>query len=239
MTENKYKDATWNGNSFWHGTSSIFLESIRNTGLGTINTAKDFKLLDMLSYLYTEIRSNNISHPVLDINRASIDAAIAQENLNHDGLLLNFKHEGTYISASQLRAAYYACLNMVRSEILEKCLILLSILIDAGKEPDIPKELDVFGVRKHLNQHAKPIMIKITGITDENLVLENGGNAIEILGEMREIFPGLPIAQQFERLQFCNFRLLNPVPVSNLRFYEADFQGHPKNRNFQYYLSRI
>lgn len=237
--ENNYRDATWNGESFWHGTSSIFLDSIRDSGLGTINPARDFKLLDVLTYLYNEISRNNIAHPVLDINKASIEAAIAQRDLNHEGTLLNFKHEGVYVSASPLRAAFYACLNLVGSEILEKCMILLSILIDAGKEPDIPKDLDVFGVRKHLNQYAKPIMIEIRGVFDENLVLENGENAKGLLGEMREIFPDLLISQQFERLQFCNFRLLNPVPVSNLRFYEADFEGHPKNGNFQYYLSRI
>jgi len=239
MLTEKYKHATWNGSSFWHGTSSIFLDSIRSKGLGAINPATDYKLLDVLSFLYDEIIKHQITHPVFLTNKSSIEAAIAQGTLELDGMLLNFKHDGIYMSASPIKAAYYACLNLVGSEILEKCLILLSVLMDAGKEPEIPVELDVFGVRKHLNQRAKPIMIEITEITDDQLLLENGDDPTALLREMRETFPNQPIAQQFERLQFCNFKLLNPVPASKLRFYEADFEGDPKTRNFQYYLSRI
>lgn len=234
-----YKDITWNGNSFWHGTSTIFLNSIRETGLGAINPGTDLKLLDVLQFLYAHIRSLGIFHPVLDINRASIEAAIAQSDMNHQGLILNFRHLGVYIAASPLRAAYYACLNKAGSELLEKCLILLSILRDAGMEPEIPSELDVFGVRKYLSIQAKPVMIEITGVADSDLVLENGSDASDVMKELREIFPQLPVDQQFEKLQFCNFRLLKPIPAAALRFYEVDFEGHPSNRNFQYYLSRI
>jgi hypothetical protein len=234
-----YKDISWNGSSFWHGTSTIFLNSIRETGLGAINPSTDLKLLNVLKFLYTQVRMQNIFHPVLEINRASIEAAIAQSDMDHQGMSLNYRHEGIYIAASPIRAAYYACLNKVGSEILEKCLILLSILIDAKKEPEIPSELNAFGIRQYLSISAKPIMIEITNVADENLVLENGNDASETLKELREIFPHLPIAQQFEKLQFCNFRLLKPVPTAMLRFYEVDFEGHPKSRNFQYYLSRI
>ncbi|GAA4204003.1 hypothetical protein GCM10022289_21130 [Pedobacter jeongneungensis] len=239
MLEDKYRDATWNGSSFWHGTSSIFLDSIRNTGLGAINPATDYKLLDVLGFLYDEIIRNGITHPVFLTNKSSIEAAIAQGTLELNGMLLNFKHDGVYVSASPIKAAYYACLNLVGSEILEKCLILLSVLIDGGKEPKIPDELDVFGVRKYLDKKPTPIMIEITEITDDKLLLENGADPSALLKEMREMFPNLPIAQQFERLQFCNFKLLNPIPRTKLRFYEVDFEGDPKTRNFQYYLSRI
>jgi len=80
-----YKDVSWNGSSFWHGTSTIFLDSIRKTGLGTISPAKDYKLLAMLTFLYQHIQQRNIWHPVLDINRASIEAAIAQSDMLYEG----------------------------------------------------------------------------------------------------------------------------------------------------------
>ena len=111
--------------------------------------------------------------------------------------------------------------------------------IDAIKEPEIPTELNVFDVRQYLSIPAKPIMIEITEISDIDLLMEDGLDATHRLHELRNIFPSLPLAKQFEKLQFCNFRLLKPVPVNSLRFYEVDYEGHPKQRNFQYYLTRI
>jgi hypothetical protein len=234
-----YKDAAWNGSSYWHGTSTIFLDSIRSTGLGTVSAVQDLRLLDLLRYLYGEIERQDIWHPVLDVNHNSIKAAMAQTDMEYQGKILNYRHDGAYVSASALRAAIYACLNKVGSELLEKCLILLSVLISEGEEPSIPVDLNILNVRQFLETPAKPIMIEVRILPDEDMVLENGESAERTLYEMRTIFPKLPISQQFERLQFLNFRLLKPVPAENLRFYEVDFESRPSERDFQYYLSRI
>jgi hypothetical protein len=59
------------------------------------------------------------------------------------------------------------------------------------------------------------------------------------LSDLRDVFPKLPIAQQFEKLQFYNFRLLKPVPAELLHLYEVDFEGSLQTRDFQFYLTRI
>ncbi|MDN3550501.1 hypothetical protein [Mucilaginibacter aquaedulcis] len=234
-----YKDVSWNGSSFWHGTSTIFLDSIRKTGLGTISPAKDYKLLAMLTFLYQHIQQQNIWHPILDINRTSIEAAIAQSDMLYEGRLLNYRHDGVYVSASALRAAYYACLNKVGSELLEKCLILLSVLINDGCEPEFPEGLDVMGIRQHLEKPAKPIMIEVMAVLDSALLLEDGGDATAMLDRMRKTLPKRSQHEQFEQLQFCNFCIVMPVPNQHLRFYEVDFSGNPKNKDFEYYLTRL
>ncbi|WP_158825684.1 hypothetical protein [Mucilaginibacter lacusdianchii] len=239
MNLDLYKDVSWNGSSFWHGTSTIFFETIRQTGLGTISPAKDYKLLEMLAFLYSNIQENNIWHPVLDNNCASIEATIAQGDMVHEGRLLNYRHDGSYVSTSPLRAAYYACLNMVGSELLEKCLILLSVLINAGSDPKFPEGLDVMRIRQHLEKPAKPIMIEVLSVPDEALLLEDGRDAAGILKQMREAFPKLSPQEQFEQLQFCNFCIVEPIPTQYLRFYNVDFSGSPKSRDFEYYLTRI
>ncbi len=234
-----YKDTTWNGVSFWHGTSDIFLESIRKTGLGTVNAASDLKLLDLLSFLYEETSRKKIIHSTLSINSASIEAAIAQSDIDFDGITLNFRHKNTYVSASALRAATYACLNHVGSELLEKCLILLSILIHSNEDPAIPEELDVLNFRQYLSIQAKPIMIEIRDIPQCDLMLENGDSAEGVLWDMKYAFPNLSIGKQFEKLQFCNFILLKPVPLSSMRIYQVEFEGNISDRNFEYFLTRI
>lgn len=235
----KYVHATWNGQSYWHGTSTIFLKSIRKTGLGAINPSRDWKLLDLLTFLYNEIIRLKIDHEVFDIHRASIAAAVSQSTLDYGDLKLNFQHDGVYISASSIRAATYACENHVGSELLQKCMVLLSILISTGTEPEIPKELDILQLRQYLNVPAKPIMIEIRQVADSDLQFEDGTDAAEKLSDLREVFPRLPIPQQFEKLQFYNFRLLKPVPPELLHIYEVDFEGSVQTRDFQFYLTRI
>lgn len=234
-----FKDLTWNGSSFWHATSTIFLKSIQESGLGAINPATDLKLLEVLGFFYGEIKRLNITHPVLEVNRASIEATMAQEDLNFNGIALNYKHDGVYVAASPLRAAIYARLNSVGSEVLEKCLITLSVLIAAGQEPKIPAELNVFPIRQYLQISVKPIMIEIVKVADIDLIQENGREALTLLQEMRESFPKLPLNQQLERLQFCNFKILKPIPIDLMRIYEVDFEGHPNQPNFKYYLTLI
>ena len=235
----EYRDLLWNGKSFWHATSTIFVESIRKTGLGAINPATDLKLLDLLGFLYAEIGKFGIEHPVLNINRKAIEATLEQGNMDFNGLKLNFRHEGAYVAASPIRAAIYASLNKVGSEVLEKCMILLSILIEQRKAPIIPENIDLFDIYSAFGSDPKPIMIEIFDVADKDLVLENGEEASAMIKELREVFPSLPVQQQFEKLQFCNFRLLNPVPPSSLRIYSAEFQGDATSKDFQYYLTRI
>ena len=239
MNLDVYKDVSRNGSSFWHGTSTIFLDAIRETGLGTISPAKDYKLLEMLTFLYRHIQQENVWRPVLNINRASIEAAIAQSDMLHKGRLLNYRHTGVSVSASAQRAAYYACSNKVGSELLEKCLILLSVLINDGSEPELPEVLDLMNIRQYLEKPTKPIMIEVKSVPDNALLLEDGGDATAMLEQMRKTLPKISQQEQFEQLQFCNFCIVNPVPNQHLRFYEVDFSGNPKNRDFEYYLTRL
>lgn len=208
-------------------------------GLGAINPSRDWKILDLLTFLYKEIVRLKIDSQVFEIQRASIAAAISQCTLEYGGLKLNFQHDGVYLSVSSIRAATYACENLVGSELLQKCMVLLSILISTGNDLEIPREIDVLQIRQYLSVPAKPIMIEIRQVADSDLSLEDGTDATEKLNELREVFPNLPIAQQFEKLQFCNFRLLKPVQPELLHIYEVDFDGSVKTRDFQFYLTRI
>lgn len=48
---------------FYHGTSSLFLRSIKKNGLGGINPNIDYKLLELLRFLYelseSKLQDNN------------------------------------------------------------------------------------------------------------------------------------------------------------------------------------
>src|SRR5690606_6784406 len=106
-------------------------------------------------------------------------------------------------------------------------------------DPEIPVELDLLNLRQYLSIQAKPIIIEIRDVSDNNLLLENGENADSTLWKMRNLFPKMTIADQFEKLQFCNSMLKAPVPPTSLKIFEVEYEGHPRDRNFDYYLTPI
>lgn len=69
-------DINFNAKSLWHGTSTVFLDSIREHGLGAINIAKKYKLIALLDYLYKETSRLKINHKGLENKRNSIKSII-------------------------------------------------------------------------------------------------------------------------------------------------------------------
>lgn len=229
---------------YYHGTSTIFLDSIKKHGLGTINPNFDFKNLEVLKYLHTIAEVHLIGISEYERWRKSIHASVRQTNLElhyNDGTIhkFNYKHDGIYISLSRVRAAIYACLNKFGSEILEACLTLIELFNIHNIEYKIPNDIDLFSVEQYLGTNPKPIMVEILHIDDHNLEKEDGKTAVEALFFLRRVLPTLSEKERFEFLQDCNFKTLFPVYPEKLRFYEIEFEGHPKDGNFEFTLSRI
>lgn len=229
---------------YYHGTSDIFLESIRQHGLGGINPNFDFKNLEVLKFLYEKAEEELVGIPKYETWRKSIKAMVYQTDLelHHDnGTIekLNYRHDGMYISLSRQRAAIYACLNKFGSEVLESCLMMIGLLRESGVDVSIPADIDLFGVERYIHANPKPIIVEIFDIADHDLEKEDGKTAPEALNFIRETLPCLTEKEQFEFLQFCNFKALKPVLPQNLKFYEVEYEGHPKDQNFFFTLSRI
>jgi len=229
---------------YYHGTSTIFLDSIRTKGLGAINPNFDLKNLEVLAYLFDIAELHLIGIPKYETWRKSILASVKQTHLeihHDDGRIqkMNYRHDGMYISLSRARAAIYACFNKYGSEILEACLMLIELFTVYGISYKIPKEIDLFGVENYIGANPKPIMVEILEIQDSDLEKEDGKTASEALNFLRAILPTLTEKQRFEFLQSCNYKTLVPVPPEKLRFYEIEFEGHPSHNNFEFTLSKI
>lgn len=224
-------DINFNAKSLWHGTSTIFLDSIRQHGLGTINIAKKYKLIALLDYLYKETSRLKIIHPGLENRRNSINTITSTGKMDHGRIKLNYSYDGLFVSMSPIRASIYACSTSIGSELLDYCLFLLNLLLEY--DPYIPKELDMINIRQFLNITAKPILVEVTTFKDDNLLLEDGSAAQQLLNEIRTEYPKLPIEEHFMRIQFSNFKLFNPIEPSVLNFYEVEYSGHPFDQDFK------
>ncbi len=226
---------------FYHGTSSIFIDSIKKTGLGGINPNIDFKNLEVLNYLFLKAEkylSDNIEYQKIRtstmamVNQGAIDYKDPSGQIQR----LHFRHDGIYVALSHMRAIVYASTNKFGSEILQRCLTLLAML--HGKIPDfaIPSEINLFKMDSLLNLSPEPIIIEVSDVDDEDLLKEDGKTAKEALDFLRRTIPHLTEKEKYEFFQYCNYELLKPVPVEKLKFFELSFKGHPRNRDFEYKL---
>ncbi len=228
---------------YYHGTRAMFLESIRKHGLGGVNPNIDFKNLDVLKYLAQVAEQNLRSVPYYEKIRDTTLAMAGQTKMelkdeNGEAMLLNYKHDVMYVAHSRMRAAIYACLNKYGSEIIEKCLILIDLFKQQGVAYCIPEEINQFKIESLMGIESKPIIIEVLNLEDEFLA-EETGQFKNILKMIRAKWPTLSEKQRFEFSQFVNFRVLKVIEPANLKFYEMDYEGHPRTGNFEFTLSPI
>jgi len=229
---------------FYHGTSTIFLQSIRRYGLGKINPSIDYKNLEVLEFLYEKAEENLLHVAEYEVIRKPVTATVYQTNLqllHEDGRVenLNYRHDGIYVALSRERAALHACLNKLGSEVLEFIVTLLKLLRSNNINVSLPESINLFKVENYIHMNPKPIIVEVLKISEDDLEKEDGKTAVEALDFLRRTMPKLSKKQQFEFLQYCNFKLLKPVEPENLKFYEVESEGHPKKNNFFFTLSQI
>tara|TARA_R110002096_G_scaffold236590_3_gene427356 strand:- start:214 stop:912 length:699 start_codon:yes stop_codon:yes gene_type:complete len=228
---------------YFHGTSTIFLESIKKHGLGAINPNIEYKNLDVLKYLFDQceihIFRNSRYQKLRDTTWAMVHQGVNKlEDEFGNSTSFHYRHDGIFVSLSRIRAAIYSVPNKYGSEVLERCIQLYQLLHEDGIEIEIPSEIDLFNFRQYINVETKPIMIEISGVLDEDLEKEDGKTAKEALDLLRGEIPKMSKKEKFEFLQYCNFKLLKPVPVEQLRFFEIEHEGEP-GKNFEIMLCKI
>lgn len=231
---------------YYHGTSTIFLDSIQKTGLGGVNPNFDYKNLEVLKFLYNQSEQHLLNNPRYQHLRETSKAMANQddykiwvEGINKE-IIHNYKHDSIYVGLSKIRAVIYASTNRYGSEILERCLVLYQMLLDNLPDFKIPSDINLFQIERYLQEDPKPIIIEIINLDDKFLDTELGEDSTDLFYYLRYVLPFKSLKEQFEFPQFCNFKLLKPIPSENLRFYALEFDGHPNDqKNFEWTLNRL
>lgn len=229
---------------YYHGTSTIFLESIRENGLGTINPNIDFNNLKVLAYLKDKCEEALVDNEDYKKIRATTIAMANQTFLpirdsNGEIHIMNYQHDGIYVSMSRIRAATYVVTNKYGSEILCRCIELIKLLKNNKIEFKIPNEINQFHIEQYIGFVAKPIIVEVKNISDNDLLLENGGPADDQIKFIKSKLPSMREEFKFVFLQACNFRISKPISPDNLNFYELDYDGYPGSDKFEITLGRI
>lgn len=226
---------------YYHGTSTIFIDSIKKTGLGTINPNIEWKTLEVLRFLHIEAENLIPNNDYYKNNRLSIMAMANQQNVelvmpNGVNKMNYFQHKNIYIALSIARAITHATIFKFGSEILDTSINLYKEIKKVNKAFKIPAEINIINI-EHLSQcQPNPIIIEVSNVDDNDLLKEDGKTAKEALDILRILEPSLTEKQRFEFFQHCNFELLKPVSTKNLKFYKLETSGILGSSKFEYKL---
>lgn len=229
---------------YYHGTSSIFLDSIIEFGLGGVNPNIEYKNLELLKYLTFECEKKIPNKPEYLVGR---DVVIGMSNQKSVELkipgggtfLANYKHDRIYLAMTLERALMYACDNKYGSEILEYCIMLYKFLKDDDINFSLPSDLNLFNIEKYIDKVHKPILIEVGHINDNELETEFGENATKYIADLKKQLPILNQKDFHTKLAYSNFQLLKPIEIERMKIYEIDFEGKVGTRNFDFTMSRI
>lgn len=195
----------------YHGTCTLFLESIAQHGLGGWDPIKEWRVLECLHKLIPIAEKHR--HRSLEITKllATIEPMARQVNAG-----LNFQHGAVYLSPSRFTAVRYATGKKKGSELISYTTSMLDELgrldLEEVKQGLFQEFPELFRV---LDIDAAPVLIQVAGLETHALLSEKGeapeGNLTWIY-DLQERFP-----DRWENLtQQANFRLTRVVPVHQL-----------------------
>jgi hypothetical protein len=199
----------------YHGTSTLFLDSIVENGLAGIDPVRNWNLLELSKEVYDLSAENLKGTDFFEIRKYSFQKMVEQSNEGY----FNFTHGGTYLSPSSFTAAKYAIDKRYGSELLTYTLELLNELIKLDityvKQDLFPRFSEIFNF---MDLQPSPLLIKVSKPYKSNLLDEKGNEPTKNFNQLSKILDEKP--EIFDDLtQQTNFMLTQQVKSENLKFW--------------------
>lgn len=196
----------------YHGTTTLFLDSIVQHGLGGTNPIENWNVLRL------SIETLQLSEVYLDKSaRLTPEFESFRRMTKQEPGTFNWQHGDTYVSPCKETAIRYATSARFGSELLSHTLYYLERL----SWQDVPEVRENLQERypevlNLLNLSSAPILVEVNDIRIAALSGEDGGDALENLERIDEAMQKFPeiygtLIQQY------NFRLRHAISVDSLR----------------------
>ncbi len=211
------KDLTYNGRllvPLYHGTSTVFVDGISQYGLAGTNPVKDWNLLclarEVLALCETHLRDSHLY---------TVRSGSFAKMANQETGSWNWQHGDTYMSPAKSTAIRYAIGKRFGSELLTYTIDFLEELY-RREVPGVADELyrrypKVFGI---MEACPSPILIEASNIAIRSLRSEHGTDPSSNLKHMVDVIINGDEDKDL-LLQQANFRLTEPAPTRDLRFW--------------------
>lgn len=208
----------------YHGTSSLFSDSILEFGLGSINPIEQFSVRPFMRSLFDlseALRRNDRSwHDSKYVVQWMLDQEVFETGAN-------FQHGQTYLSPSRRSAVGYALTNRFGSELLTQTYRLFRWLMENKANLLTEMQLDRHPVAKLFKSKPEPILITACQVNLSHLAAEDGGSVepvVEELSQFLSLFKESPdevLSKSGVTVNF-NFRLIAPLKPSAIKLEYLD-----------------
>lgn len=197
--------------SLYHGTSTIFLKSILENGLGGINPIEEWKVLELAKEVFELSSEHLYDYAPFQKRRYSFENMVYQRTGG-----MNWQHGETYLSSTASKATSYATSNWMGSEILTNTADFLKELIKRNIPEAVNKLYREYPeVFKLLETSPSALLIEISGLTPEDLKSENGAEAMQ---DLECVMKNQELDEQEDPL-FKNFRLTRKIGLDKMKIY--------------------
>ena len=229
---------------FYHCTSDIFAKSILENGLGKINPIFDYKLLELLNYLFKLTGKKLTENVDFEKLKFTTELMINQEIKYVDEEefktdVLNFKHDGVFLTLGDRAAITHSHYNKFGSEILNRIMQIQDILLENNIEINIPESINPLKIESLVNYQPKPIFIKIKNIDSRFLLNKRDIPMFGAIEKIQEQLKSTSENVSFSFKQTTVFKYIKPIEKKDMTVYELEYDGHPIDENFEYYLTEI
>jgi hypothetical protein len=190
--------------NLYHGTSSIFLQGIREKGLGGQNILETWGFFEFIRDLA----------PLCEGHCDEIDSYIFDKIVNQEVGHSNFQHGHTYLSPSKSTAARYAASNRYGSELVSEAMTRVEHLL--GRNCGVEKLLSSYpNIKAVRDNDCNPLLITTPNAGRFKLRTEHGKDAARTIEKVLSTLSQNPDEVDLYHQQ-DNFRLDSIVPFNEL-----------------------
>lgn len=207
----------------YHGTSTLFLSGIAESGLGGKNPLAEWKVLDFARALLPLVQEH-FSRDQTWMQKAQSFSLMAQQL----SAQMNFQHGDTYLTPARGTALRYAVNKRFGSELLTYSLDFLQELLVRKVEGVADRLYQQFPqIYKFLDISCAPLLIEAQRVRTSDLLDELGHDAEHNIGRMCDVLrDDAEMAESL--LQQTNFRLRTPIQIAQLTFWLVNVRRwHP------------
>jgi|LauGreSBDMM110SN_4_FD.fasta_scaffold138073_1 hypothetical protein len=194
----------------YHGTSSIFIESIISDGLGAISQNANYDI-ELFRKICSAHHKSDWQSDWWKDNSYTWESMLNQKT----GKFSNFRYGGIYLSPSQENAAGYAKNNSYGSELLSSIIEALQDLESFDQNLALQLVPKGHWIRYVMTQKHQPILLTIKNMKISDLSTEKEQSTKELIEHMEDMLikcPNMPTDLIWSQ---SNFHCKKPIAITS------------------------
>ncbi len=213
-----------NGNELliplYHGTSELFIDSIRDHGLGARNPLKDWRVLPFFRDVLTVADRHLSQNDEWQAEQWYLKEMAEQKASR----LTSWRHGSTFLSPSQLTAVRYAVSNPFGSELLSHAIKYFAKISTTPEGQELRRR---HGFLAGLAGSAyRPILVELSTTPVDSLEGEQGQAASAVIENLVSTATGRGPELCSVMWQQFNFRATKPLSKRAHRLYVIDVESN-------------